>query len=170
MNTRHALDGDLTVLVNWLRLSKSRGSMSRQAATSKPQPIQRPAIRNPQPLFTILIFFWCIGVPLATSVGCAAERGTIGAQLGRRDDGRLFLRETPLGLAAAKAGLRPGDEITLINGQDVRAFDEKGIHRILSGEVGDPVKLTVLRGEQVLHITLQRTPAPRPRKQGNKSE
>ena len=101
---------------------------------------------------------------MATLAGCAAERGTIGAQLGRQDDGRLYIRETPVGLAAAKAGLRPGDEITLINGRDVRSMDEKGIHSILSGEVGDTIKLTVLRGERVLHVTLQRTPAPVHRK------
>ena len=108
------------------------------------------------PCFLIL---W-LAVALATLGGCAAERGTIGANLGRQDDGRLFIREVPTGLAAAKAGLKPGDEITLINGRDVRAFDDKGVHAILSGEVGDTVKLTVIRGEQVLHVTLQRTPAP----------
>lgn len=120
--------------------------------------------RYQQFICTISTVLCCISVALATVVGCAAERGTVGAQLGRRDDGRLFIRETPLGLAASKAGLHPGDEITLINGQDVRSFDERGIHGILSGEVGDPVKLTVIRGEQVLHVILQRTPAPRPHK------
>ena len=119
---------------------------------------------------SILVLSLCIAVTPATISGCAADRGTIGAQLGRQDDGRLFIRETPMGLAAAKAGLRPGDEITLINGRDVRSFDEKGIHNILSGDVGDPVKLTVLRGEQVLHVTLQRTPAPVRRKAGSKPE
>jgi C-terminal processing protease CtpA/Prc len=103
----------------------------------------------------------CIAVTLAALAGCAEQRGTIGAQLGRQDDGRLFVRETPENLAAARAGLRPGDEITLINGRDVRELDERGIHAILSGEVGEPVKLTIVRGERVLRVTLQRTPVPR---------
>jgi C-terminal processing protease CtpA/Prc len=107
---------------------------------------------------------FCIAVTLMPIAGCAAERGTIGAQLAQKGDGRLFIREAPAGLAAARAGLRPGDEITLIDGRDVRSFDENGIHKILSGDVGDPVKLTVLRGEQVLHMTLMRTPAPARRK------
>ena len=94
-------------------------------------------------------------------VGCASEHGTIGAQLGQKGDGRLFIREVPPGLAAAQAGLQPGDEITLIDGRDARDFDEKGLHKLLAGDVGDPVKLTVLRGEKVLHVTLRRTPVPR---------
>ena len=93
--------------------------------------------------------------------GCASERGTIGAQLGQQSDGRLFIRDVPPGLAAAQAGLQPGDEITLINGRDPRSFDEKGLHNLLAGDIGDPVKLTVLRGEKVLHVTLRRSPAPR---------
>jgi C-terminal processing protease CtpA/Prc len=94
------------------------------------------------------------------TAGCASEHGTIGAQLGQKGDGRLFIREVPPGLAAAQAGLQPGDEITLIDGRDARDFDEKGLHKLLAGDVGDPVKLTVLRGEKVLHVTLRRTPAP----------
>ena len=131
---------------------------------------QQPTASNQQPsLISLAIFVW-FAVALATTAACAADRGTIGAQLGRQDDGRLIIRETPLGLAAAKAGLRPGDEITLINGRGVRSFDEKGIHNILSGDVGDPVKLTVLRGEKVLHVTLQRTPAPIRKKPQGKPE
>jgi len=99
-------------------------------------------------------------IAITLAIACAAERGTIGAQLGRQQDGRVFIRETPANLAAAKAGLKPGDEITLINGRDVRTLDEKAIHNVLSGEAGEPVKLTVLRGETVLRVTLQRTPPP----------
>jgi C-terminal processing protease CtpA/Prc len=112
-----------------------------------------------RPLASALVLF-CLCGAFGSSLGCAAERGTIGAQLGQKGDGRLFIREVPPGLAADKAGLKPGDEITLISGRDPRAYDEKGIHALLSGDIGDPVKLTVIRGEQVLHVTLKRTPAP----------
>lgn len=98
---------------------------------------------------------------LGSVAACASERGTIGAQLGQKPDGRLFVREVPTGLAADQAGLKPGDEITLINGRDVRQLSDKQVHELLSGEVGDSVKLTVLRGEQVIRVTLKRTPAPR---------
>jgi hypothetical protein len=33
------------------------------------------------------------------------------------------------------------------------------VHQALSGEVGSPVKLTLLRGEAVLRVTLRRTEA-----------
>jgi C-terminal processing protease CtpA/Prc len=103
----------------------------------------------------VLLFLACF------AAGCAAERGTIGAMLGRRSDGRVFVREAPQGLAAEKAGVREGDEILLVDGIDVRQLDERRLHRALSGEVGDPVKLTLLRGESVVRVTLKRTKARR---------
>ena len=112
-------------------------------------------------------FLVCLCGTLGIISGCASERGTIGAQLGQQADGRLFIREVPPGLAAAQAGLQPGDEITLINGRDARSFDDKGLHNLLAGDIGDPVRLTVLRGDKVLHVTLLRTPAPRRTRSSN---
>ncbi len=71
----------------------------------------------------------------------------------------MFVREVPEGLAAHKAGLQPNDEILLIDGMDVRALSSDQIHQSLSGEVGEPVDLTVVRGEEVLRVTLKRTEA-----------
>lgn len=93
--------------------------------------------------------------------GCAPPRGTIGAVLGQRGDGRLFVREAPPGLAAQKSGLSPGDEILLIDGKDVRGMNDVELDRALAGQVGTPVKLTVIRGEAVLRVTLVRTQAKR---------
>jgi C-terminal processing protease CtpA/Prc len=92
---------------------------------------------------------------------CASQKGTIGAVLAQRPDGNLVVHEVPPHLAADKAGLQPGDEILLIEGADVRMMDEKQIDRALTGDVGSKVKLTILRGEEVLHVTLERTPAKR---------
>ena len=92
-------------------------------------------------------------------VSCTREPGTIGAVLGQRADGRLFVREAPPGLAARRAGVVPGDEILLIDGRDVRAMDDRELHRALSGEEGAPVKLTLVRNEAVIRVTLARTPA-----------
>ena len=83
--------------------------------------------------------------------------------LGRRGDGRVFVREVPPGLAAAKADVREGDEILLIDGFDVRQLNERRLHEALSGEVGDPVKLTLQRGNEIVRVTLKRTPAARPK-------
>ena len=93
------------------------------------------------------------------TMGCAAERGSIGAVLGQSPDNHLVLREVPPELAAGKAGLQPGDELILIDGRDVRELDERAVHQALGGKIGDPVKLTLLRQGQVIRVTLQRTPA-----------
>jgi carboxyl-terminal processing protease len=94
-------------------------------------------------------------------VACASERGTIGAVLGQNADGKLTVHEVPKTLGAAKAGLQPGDQILLIDGIDVRTLDERGVQQLLTGEVGQPVKLTVVRGSEVLHVTVNRTAAQR---------
>jgi C-terminal processing protease CtpA/Prc len=64
-------------------------------------------------------------------------------------------------LAAGKAGLQPGDELILIDGRDVRDLDERGVHQALGGNVGDPVKLTLLREGRVIRVTLRRTAPPK---------
>jgi hypothetical protein len=38
-------------------------------------------------------------------------------------------------------------------------MDSRQIHAVLSGDVDDQVKLTVVRGEQILRVTLKRTEA-----------
>ena len=92
---------------------------------------------------------------------CGADRGTIGALIAQTPDKQLILRDVPPKLAAAQAGLRPGDEILLIDGRDVRELDERGVHQVLGGNVGDPVKLTLLRDGRVVRVTLRRTPLPK---------
>jgi C-terminal processing protease CtpA/Prc len=92
--------------------------------------------------------------------GCLPQKGTIGAVIAQDDEsGRLFLREVPPGLASARADLKVGDEILLIDGLDVRFMDAKQINAALMGEVDSPVKLTLIRDEQVLRVTLKRTEA-----------
>lgn len=100
---------------------------------------------------------------LLTQVTCvpAQNKGTIGAVLGQSPDGRVTLREVPPDLAAGKAGLQPGDELLLIDGIDVRQLDAKTIHRLLSGEIDEPIDLTLQRGDQVIRVTLKRSAVPR---------
>jgi C-terminal processing protease CtpA/Prc len=95
------------------------------------------------------------------AASCAPERGTIGALIAQASDQRLVLRDVPPDLAAGKAGLKPGDELLLIDGRDVRELDERGVHQALSGEAGAPVKLTLLRDNRVIRVTLRRTPPPK---------
>jgi carboxyl-terminal processing protease len=91
------------------------------------------------------------------AAACGAPRGTIGAVLAQQPNGELYAREVPDDLGADKSGLRQGDQILLIDGMDVRGLSSERVHQVLSGDVGAPVKLTVIRGEEVLHITVKRT-------------
>jgi len=103
--------------------------------------------------------------------GCAPEHGTIGALIAQdNDSGRLYVRDVPKGLAAARAGIEVGDEILFIDGLDVRALTARQIHGALSGDVDAPVKLTLLRGEQVVRVTVKRTAAQRSFAKGKKAE
>ena len=95
-------------------------------------------------------------------VACTPSRGTIGAYLGGpKDSGRLFIRAVPKGLAADQAGLKPGDELLLIDGVDVRSLTDRELHAALTGPVDSEVKLTLVRGDQVIRVTLRRTEAQR---------
>jgi len=96
-----------------------------------------------------------------TAGACFSPHGTIGALLTKTEDDRVYVRDAPRGLAAEKSGLLPGDEILLIDGAAARDLSPEALHEKLRGEVGDPVKLTVLRGERVIRVTLRRTAAQR---------
>lgn len=101
-----------------------------------------------------------VATSVALAVGaCGASRGTIGAVLAKDGDGRLFVRDVPPGLAAAESGLESGDEILLIEGRDARALGANGVHQALSGTVGEPVKLTLVRKGEIVRVTLRRTEA-----------
>jgi C-terminal processing protease CtpA/Prc len=54
-----------------------------------------------------------------------------------------------------------GDEILLINGRDVRSMSAREVHLALEGDVGDTVKLTLVRGNEVVRAMLRLTPAVR---------
>jgi C-terminal processing protease CtpA/Prc len=109
-------------------------------------------------------------VLVVTTLSCGPGYGTIGAMLGQQPDGRLFIRDTPAHLAAYERGLRPGDEVLLIDGRDVRRMDPRALHEALSGDVGTKVKLTAVRGDEVIRVTLVRKPVPARGKTESKTE
>jgi carboxyl-terminal processing protease len=94
------------------------------------------------------------------AAGCGAGgTGSVGAVLGRDNETRaLHVREVPEGLGAGKAGLLPGDEIVMIDGAYVRDLGAEQIRTKLRGEAGSTVALTVVRGDEVRHVTVTRAP------------
>jgi len=73
------------------------------------------------------------------------QYGGIGARVGQRLDGGVYILMPDEGFAADKAGLRRGDEIVAINGQDVRGDYEKAA-QFLRGQSDEEVELTVIKG------------------------
>jgi carboxyl-terminal processing protease len=96
----------------------------------------------------------------ASTLACPkTTAGSVGAVLGQsKDDGRLFVRAAPGGMAASRAGLAEGDEVLTIDGRDVRSMSPNDVHVALEGEVGTSVKLTVLRRGRIERLTVERAP------------
>lgn len=113
-----------------------------------------------------------IALALTALAGCAAATGpgSIGAILGRDDESHaVHVRDVPPGLAAAEAGLLPGDEIVMIDGVYVRDLPVRDLKRLLRGDVGTAVGLTIVRGREVRRVRVTRTalrdPEVRPREE-----
>ena len=103
----------------------------------------------------LLLPFFCASLAAACS---GPSQGTVGAVLGiQNDTGAVFVRETPEGFAADKAGLLPGDEILMIDGVYARDLGRAGVLEKLRGDAGSSVALTVVRGSEVLHVKLVRS-------------
>ena len=93
------------------------------------------------------------------SVACAsAAPGTIGAVLGKRTDGRLFVRGIPAGEGAERAGLEVDDEILAIDGRPVGAMSQEDIRKAVRGDVGSAMLITVERGGQRRDVKVERSP------------
>lgn len=73
----------------------------------------------------------------------------------------LFVRDVPSGGPAARAGVRPHDVITAINGHRI-AFknDIESLNFFAAMHAGDRVTLGIRRGAQTLAITVVATQAP----------
>ncbi len=93
-------------------------------------------------------------------VHCAHDHvGSIGAVLARHtDSGAVHVREVPAGLAAERAGLIAGDRIKMVDGVLLDELTAAEIKALLRGPVGTKVQLTVIRGEEVMHIEVVRRP------------
>jgi carboxyl-terminal processing protease len=88
---------------------------------------------------------------------CASEPGTIGAALGKRADGRMFVRSTPPGQGAAEAGLQIDDEIVAIEGRDVKTMSEEDVRRAVRGDLGSNLTVTIVREGQRRDVTVKRS-------------
>jgi carboxyl-terminal processing protease len=81
----------------------------------------------------------------------------IGAQIAPRNGG-TFIIEPFQGTPAARAGLRYGDHIVNIDGQDTSTWSSDKVRNLLRGDRGTQVKVTVRRVgvDQPVAVTIQR--------------
>jgi carboxyl-terminal processing protease len=92
-------------------------------------------------------------------VACASGApGTIGALLGQRSDGRLFVRGVPPGEGADRAGLEIDDEIVAIDGRPVKEMSQEDVRRAVRGDVGSKLTITVERNGQRRDVKVERSP------------
>jgi len=90
------------------------------------------------------------------------QYGGIGARIGERLDGGVYILMPDEGYAAAEAGLQRGDEIIAINGQDVEKDYEKAA-QFLKGQSNDEVKLKVRKaggGEEEVVLKFEQVELP----------
>ena len=104
-------------------------------------PLVRIAIVMAGPVFN-LVFAWLIFILL-----CMLGVPTVTARIGE------VLKDKP----AARAGVLKGDVVTAINGKGITQWDE--IAGMIAASKGQPVNLTVKRGDETLQFTI--TPEPR---------
>src|SRR4051794_10447099 len=73
--------------------------------------------------------------------------GGIGITVERTDDKKILIRAVQEGSPAAKGGVQPGDQIVAVDGDSMIEKTLADVVHKLRGSVGQPVTLTVLRGE-----------------------
>ncbi len=91
--------------------------------------------------------------------------------MGRDEESNeLYVREAPSSSSPGAAGLMVGDEIVMVDGVFVRGLSKNDLRQAMRGQVGSTVRVTVVRGSQVEHLTVTRTAIkaamlPRPREE-----
>ncbi len=88
----------------------------------------------------------------------AGRFGGIGAELTRDEQGHFVIARVYRDNPAYEAGVMAGDIITAVDGVevDITAADMNAVLAAVRGEVGEPVVLTLLRGEETLEVEIIR--------------
>lgn len=76
----------------------------------------------------------------------------------RAGERRLFIDRAPSDGAAARAGLRAGDEVVEIDGVAVREMDQASVVMRLRGEVGTRVRLGIAQEGGRREVEVERAP------------
>ncbi|WP_235884641.1 S41 family peptidase [Pedobacter hiemivivus] len=77
-------------------------------------------------------------------------------------EGKLFVNEVNEGYPADKQGIKPGDQLVKINGNEVRGKERAQVSQLLRGPKGSPVELLIIREGALLTKTLVRDEIKQP--------
>jgi carboxyl-terminal processing protease len=80
----------------------------------------------------------------------------VGITVSVREDGGIDVLKAEENSPAYEAGIRPGDVIVAVAGQDIAAMDINAVTDLIQGDAGTTVEITVLRQEEKLSFTVTR--------------
>ena len=80
----------------------------------------------------------------------------IGVTVTQEEDGYVHVLRVEVGSPALDAGMKAGDVIVAVEGQDIGGMTLDEVKNKIRGKEGTPVKLTVRRGEESLELTIIR--------------
>jgi len=132
----------------------ARETQSERLAPEPARP-DAPLVRS-SPLPPALLGLALLG-PLA---GCqGSTSASVGAVFGRdKNTHALVVRGVAEGQAAHRAGVEPGDEMLFVDGTYVRDLEKEELQRLLRGEAGTAVDVTVVKPNgDVRYFRLVRT-------------
>jgi predicted metalloprotease with PDZ domain len=147
--------------VTWTALERvgvirRESSEQRCGSATVTNTVHRPT--SPHPGFRPVRVILVAAVALLVA-GCATWTGSVGAVLAKSNaDGRVFVRDVPPGMGAARAGIAVGDEVVAIEGKPVVKMTPEEVHEALAGKVGTKVKVTVLRAGVTVECNVERGP------------
>jgi len=108
---------------------------------------------------SIIVFLGALALAASALGACSSPLpGTIGAQLGRRTDGRVFVRGVPPGQGADRAGLMVDDEILAIEGRPVTEMTQEDIKKAVRGDKGSSFTVTIERDGRRRDVKVERSP------------
>lgn len=77
-------------------------------------------------------------------------------------EGKLFVNEVNEGYPADKQGVRPGDQLVKINGNEIKGKERNQVSQLLRGPKGSSVELLIIREGALLTKTLTRDEIKQP--------
>lgn len=83
------------------------------------------------------------------------QYGGVGSQIGQKDD-YVVITDPYEGYPAYKADLRAGDIIINVDGKDIKGKSTSDVSKLLKGQAGTALKLTIKRNGQELQKTIVR--------------